>query len=70
MQTARKHTSHVNTPLNDRKHSARLEQILLAKTYKTKNHVVEVSYDDISIESRLEAENQLEQALIKMFGYQ
>lgn len=70
MQTARQLTPQVNTPMNDNQHSARLEKILLNKAYKKKNNAVEVGYDDISIESRLEAENQLEQALIKMFGYQ
>jgi len=60
MQTARELNPQVNTPMNDSQHSAHLQKILLDKTYKKSD----------AIESRLEAENQLEQALIKMFGYQ
>ena len=70
MQTARKLDTQVNHPVNDTQHSAHLEKILLSKTLPKKDNAVGVGYDDIPIESRLQAENELEQALIKMFGYQ
>jgi len=70
MQTARKLNTQTNHPVNDSQHSARLENILLGKAQPKKDIAVGVGYDDISIESRLQAENELEQALIKMFGYQ
>jgi hypothetical protein len=69
MQTARKLNTQINHPVNDSQHSARLEKILLGKQAK-KDNAVGVGYEDIPIESRLQAENELEQALIKMFGYQ
>jgi len=70
MQTARKLNTQTKYSVNDSQHSARLEKVLLAKTYPAQDKAVGVGYEDISIESRLEAENELEQALIKMFGYQ
>lgn len=70
MQTARKLNTPVNTPENSSQHSSYLEKILLDKTYQKQSDAVDLTYNDISIESRLEAENELEKALIKMFGYQ
>jgi len=70
MQTAKKIDIHQNGPINNNQHSARLQEILLSKSYQKPNTVVDVSYKDISIETRLQAEIELEQALIKMFGYQ
>jgi len=70
MQVAHKLETPVKSTMNDKNHSSRLEKILLDKNYKTDNSVVNVEYSDISIESRLEAEHELEQTLIKMFGYQ
>jgi len=70
MQTARKINTQTNNSMNDSQHSARLEKILLAKTYPAKDKAMDMGYEDIPIKSRLEAENELEQALIKMFGYQ
>jgi len=70
MQTARKLNTLTNHPVNDSQHSSRLENLLLSKTQPKKDDVVAAGYGDIPIESRLQAENELEQALIKMFGYQ
>jgi len=70
MQTARKLNTLTNHPVNDAQHSSRLENLLLSNTSPKKDDVVAVGYEDIPIESRLQAENELEQALIKMFGYQ
>ena len=70
MQAAHKFESTLETSVKSNIHSARLEKILLDKSYRKSSPVVEVEYSDISIESRLEAEHELEQALIRMFGYQ
>jgi len=70
MQTARKLNTQTNYSVNDSQHSARLEKILLAKTNPTKDKAMDMGHKDLPIKSRLEAENELEQALIKMFGYQ
>lgn len=70
MQTARKLSPQTDTPMNDSQHSSRLKNILLDRTYSKKTDAVDISFNETSIESRLEAENELEQALIKMFGYQ
>jgi len=70
MQTARKLNTPANHPVNDSQHSSRLENLLLGSNTQPKKEDVVTGYEDISIESRLQAENELEQALIKMFGYQ
>jgi len=70
MQAAHKLESTLESTVNNNAHSSRLEKILLDKNYKKSDPVVEIEYNDISMESRLEAEHELEQALIKMFGYQ
>jgi hypothetical protein len=70
MQTAKKINFQQNTPTNHQQHSARLQDILLSKSYQKSNNIVDVKDTDIPIETRLQAEMELEQALIKMFGYQ
>lgn len=70
MQAAKKIDIHQNTPTNNTQHSARLQNILLNKSYQKPKNIVDVSDTGISIETRLQAEMELEQALINMFGYQ
>ena len=49
--------------------SAHLEKVLMSKTLPKRSQPVKVEYSDISIESRLEAECDLEERIMKMFGY-
>lgn len=70
MQTAKKIDIQQNTPTNNTQHSARLKDILLNKSYQKPKNIVNARDTDISIDTRLQAEMELEQALINMFGYQ